>query len=349
MSNLVCHKKNAHRIPSAFYCQCCEMQFSRPEQLARHGMEVHLRQPAHSLNLSALETETQLVRVQTFIEEPSEEPEAEAEAVEVQNEVEEVVVVHEEGEVKAEEIYEPATAVFCEPLDLSHESAQSAIATTTTTTTVAMNQERGELGEGPVGIGGGGGVGLERNCQMVFEKTEKHAFFSKFRVIELPQKIDTLEMRYAEVSNKTPFAMLHFGEEAPCLVEIIQQRGMSILKPIKKHELGKFTFSEPDPLEVGANQKIVITIVATILQSFTKGEYSLFTVKSPEIVRCVKLLVDSDAVISNRTRNGVSLANCARADELRELKNKITIAMSDCRAAVGGVGGAICKEEPQDS
>lgn len=182
-----------------------------------------------------------------------------------------------------------------------------------------------------------------RNCQMVYEKTENHRFFSKFSVIELPQKIDTLEMRYAAVSNKTPFAMLHFDSDAPCLVEIVQQRGMSILRPIKKHELGNFTFSEPDPDDASMNGKIVITIVATILQSFENGDNSLVTVKSPEVVSSVKLLVDSE-VAAGQSKSA-SLANRARAEELRELKNKITIAMTDCTGSVSVTGAKEMKQE----
>lgn len=310
MSNLVCHKKNTHRVAAAFYCQYCEMQFSRAETLASHEMEVHLR-PARNLNMSPLETQAQLVRSQmdetdSFLDD------------EHNNDIEVVVC----DDLKPEH----------EILDHVHTFQAPKTPTPPPPPVVAVT---------PPVVG-------NRNCQMVFEKTENHRFFSKFSVIELPQKIDTLEMRYAAVSNKTPFAMLHFDSDAPCLVEIVQQRGMSILRPIKKHELGNFTFSEPDPDDASMNGKIVITIVATILQSFENGDNSLVTVKSPEVVSTVKLLVDSEVAVAAGQNNGptsASLANRARAEELRDLKNKITIAMTDCTGSVTvtgeGKGGAV--------
>lgn len=311
MSNLVCHKRNAHRVTTVpaypRYCPYCAMQFETPEQLASHELEMHYR-PAVN-NLSVLETETQLVRVNTFIDD-----------VDPMKDIE-VLVDDNDNDVKPHLMFGQSI-----PLDLS-------------SGTLALN--RNALDNDPM-ICPELAKNMQKNCQMVFERTENHIFFSKFSVIELPQKIDTLEMKYAETTNKTPFAMLHFGDDVPCLVEIIQQRGMSILKPIKKHELGNLTFHEPDPNDHAASSKIVITIVATILQSFTKGEYSLFTVKSPEIVRCVKLLVDSE--VAKPENSGNNFMNCVKAEELMELKNKVTIAMSDYH----GIGNGSHRSEVKD-
>lgn len=299
--------------------------------------------PVNNINIAALETDTKLVHVETYLDSSEMSSGDPLHLGDGMQDIE--VVIEDVPEIKLEEISE-----FEEPLPI-----------TACTEMGLMPEGSGSITElNPLNpaIEGSSDANSKRNCQMVFEKTENHSFFSKFSVIELPQKIDTLEMKYAEMSNKTPFAMLDFGTDAPCLVEIIQQKGMSILKPIKKHELGNFTFSEPDPADVGSSNKIVITIVATILQSYTKGEFSLFTVKSPEIVRCVKLLVDANKVnaaggsSSSGSSGGSSSGICAKDEELRELKNKITIAMSDCRVAqplpplVPAPG--LCKKEPKE-
>lgn len=328
-SNLSCHRKNAHGIgPAAvatFACQHCDLKFNRAEQLAYHEMEVHLRPVVESL---AMEREAQVVRVKTFVEKEGE-PKGEA------------------MKERDEEAQQQQEIVMEESDDLIEEVVSSE--TNETDNQVAVIDD---VGEGSAKAPPTGGP----NCQMIFQRTDQHPFFSKFSVIELPQKIDTLEIRYAEMTNKTPFAMLHFGDEQtgegdhdqgegaapPCLVEIIQQRGMSILKPVKKHELSAYAFSA----DQGAvrNGKLVITIVATIIQSKVQfqaeEDYAMFTVKSPETVSCVKLLVDHDGERGRQQQlmyatglasTGFSLNNCARGEELEELKNKITIAMSDCR------------------
>lgn len=163
------------------------------------------------------------------------------------------------------------------------------------------------------------------NCQMIFERTKNHFFFSKYSVIELPEKIDTLEMRYAEMTNKTPFAVLHFDNQHPSLVQIVQQKGRSVLKPIKKQDLGRFSIGMDTSNNNGS--KIVITIVASIFQSFVEGDYSIFTVKSPEVVRFVKLLIDDDVALGGQSLQ----SNCVQDQELKELKNRITIATSDSK------------------
>lgn len=186
--------------------------------------------------------------------------------------------------------------------------------------------------------------GQRSNCQMVFERTEDHVFFSKFHVIHLPQRIDTLEMRYAVMTKKIPFAMLHFGNEPPCLVEIIQQDEMSTLRPIRKHELKKLSFFALDPKDVvGEDKKIVITIVATIYHSFANGDSSLFTITSPEVVRLVKILLDPELK--------PLLPKRMYATELQELRSKVTICMNEGAEMVTPKeeDAVQCKREPMEN
>lgn len=159
---------------------------------------------------------------------------------------------------------------------------------------------------------------------------------------------DTLEMRYAEMTNKTPFAVLHFDDHHPSLVQIVQENDHSILKPIKKQDLSYFSIGgdaqqhrpapsqsmDSEPLD---SKRIVITIVASIHQSFVNGEFSAFTIKSPEVVRYVKLLVDDEdyygeaggtTLASPHELKSSSRTHCVPNEELDAIKNSITIATS---------------------